>query len=162
MILFLIESILFMKNSIKSSPLRAEGQLVQQSNDSVNLAIAQKRNLGLFLVASFIHLSSASVLHPCWVAGQQLKQRDQDSPLAGHSGQLLGRNRKLLLGQQRNIVPPACPGSPQGSWGAFSSTRRRIVISSHSMPFVSTKSKVVDLSRWVPVFELRPLSQRWH
>ncbi|MEQ2307826.1 hypothetical protein AMECASPLE_022161 [Ameca splendens] len=46
--------------------------------------------------------------------GQQPQHRDPDFPLRRHLGQLIWRNHKGFLGQPRNIVPPACPGSSSG------------------------------------------------
>ncbi|MED6242148.1 hypothetical protein ATANTOWER_000749 [Ataeniobius toweri] len=46
--------------------------------------------------------------------GKQHKQRDPDFPLPSHLGQLVRGNPKASLGQPRNIVPPACPGSFSG------------------------------------------------
>ncbi|MED6242193.1 hypothetical protein ATANTOWER_001460 [Ataeniobius toweri] len=46
--------------------------------------------------------------------GQQPKQRDPDFPPPSHLGKLVQGNPKVLPGQPRNIVPPACPGSSSG------------------------------------------------
>lgn len=61
----------------------------------------------------------------------------------------------MLPGQQRNIVPPACPGSPQGPRVPSPQPREDNLgglcqstdIYSHSMPFVSTNGGLLYLSK---------------